>query len=256
MNKTFLVSGAGTGIGQAICTQLQASAPDASLVLVGRNIDRLERTKKLLGSAAEHFVVSADTRDGAALGKEFARIGLEKRNLYGIVANAGVGGGNEYGPDDRWDEVMDTNLKGAYILFNEALPALKSSGHEYRHLIVVSSILARMGVPGYSAYCASKAGLLGLTRSLAIEHARSKILVNAICPGWVDTDMATSGIDAMAKTTGRPYDEILKREMRQVPLGKMSQPEEIGSLAAYLMSDSQRSITGQGIDINGGALMP
>ena len=255
MTKTFLISGAGTGIGRAICLQLQAQNPSASFVLLGRNEKNLRETHALLNPKNEHAIAVADIRKPGEVNAALARTNLAGRGLYGVVANAGVGGGNTYGTDDRWDEVLDTNLKGAYILFNEAACALRASPHEYRHVLFISSILARIGVPGYSAYCASKAGLLGLTRALAVQHSSEKILVNAICPGWVETDMAKNGISAIAAATGKSFDESYAREMRQVPLGKMSQPEEIGALAAYLMSDGQRSITGQSLDINNGAVM-
>jgi NAD(P)-dependent dehydrogenase (short-subunit alcohol dehydrogenase family) len=121
--------------------------------------------------------------------------------------------------------------------------------------VIVSSVLARLGVPGYSAYCASKAGLLGLTRSLAAELAPEKILVNAICPGWVRTEMADAGIRDMALGSGQSREQILTAQMSQIPLGKMSEADEIGRLIRFLVSGEQTSITGQALDINNGARM-
>ena len=122
--------------------------------------------------------------------------------------------------------------------------------------MILSSILARLGVPGYSAYCASKAGLLGLTRSLAAEHSGEKILINALCPGWVNTDMAQEGIDGFAEALNITSQQAYQEAMKQVPLGKMSEPEEIAQFVGYLLSAQQTSLTGQTIDINNGALMP
>ena len=111
-------------------------------------------------------------------------------------------------------------------------------------------------MPGYSAYCASKAGLLGLTRSLAAEYSGEKILVNALCPGWVNTDMAQEGIEGFADALKITKEQAYQEAMKQVPLGKMSEPEEIAQFIGYLLSEQQTSLTGQTIDINNGALMP
>lgn len=114
-------------------------------------------------------------------------------------------------------------------------------------------MLARLGVANYSAYCASKAGLLGLMRSWAVELALENILVNAICPGWVDTQMSQDGMKGIAKSIGVSKAEFHDMAMQSVPLSKMSQPDEIAGLISYLLQ--QRSITGQTIDINNGAVM-
>ena len=111
-------------------------------------------------------------------------------------------------------------------------------------------------MPGYSAYCASKAGLLGLTRSFAAELSSEKILVNALCPGWVNTDMAQEGIEGFADALKITKEQAYQEAMKQVPLGKMSEPEEIAQFVGYLLSEHQTSLTGQTIDINNGALMP
>ncbi len=255
--KTYLVSGAGSGIGRAISQNLAAASSENSIALLGRNRANLEHTLETLPKPERHLVLEADLTDRESVAHAVSK--LKNRNLAGVIANAGVGGENRYGAHgngDRWSEVIATNLTGTYILVNEVLPALRASRTEFRHVILISSILARLGVPGYSAYCASKAGLLGLMRSWAAELAPEKILVNAICPGWVATDMARDGIAAFARASGRSNDEVLAEQMKPVPLGKMSRPEEIGSLVGYLVSGAQNSITGQALDMNNGALMP
>ena len=120
-------------------------------------------------------------------------------------------------------------------------------------MLIISSVLARLGVANYAAYCASKAGLLGLMRSWAVQYAGDNILVNAICPGWVDTDMAQDGLQGIADGLGVSKAEFYKMAMKSVPLGKMSDPEEVAVLVSYLLQ--QKSITGQTIDINNGAIM-
>lgn len=252
MNKTAIITGAGTGIGQAIANKLADQG--FSLILLGRNLSRLKNTQDALNNASNHQSFSCDIRNVKEIRDALSQSKVDSINS--VVVNAGVGGENTYGNGDRWQEIIDTNLTGSYHTVNECLPYLKKDPLDYKKIVFISSILARLGVPGYSGYCASKAGLLGLMRSLANEHTGNKILVNALCPGWVDTDMAQEGLQTFADALSISKEEAYKNAMSQVPLGKMSQPHEIASLVAYLVSEEQTSITGQTLDINGGALMP
>jgi NAD(P)-dependent dehydrogenase (short-subunit alcohol dehydrogenase family) len=124
-----------------------------------------------------------------------------------------------------------------------------------RDLVIVSSILGKIGVPGYTAYCASKSGLLGLTRALALELAPQNILVNAICPGWVETDMAMEGLAGMAAAFGTTIDAARAKAMEAVPLGRMSQPSDVAALVAWLVSPGCVGMTGQSINLNNGAFL-
>ena len=122
-------------------------------------------------------------------------------------------------------------------------------------MVVISSCLARFGVPGYTGYCASKAGLLGLVRALALELASEQIQVNAICPGWVETDMAREGLQMMANELQMSYDEAYSQAMSAVPLGFMNQPQDIAGMVSWLISTDARGVTGQSLDINAGSWM-
>lgn len=246
----IVVTGAGSGIGRSISITLAERG--YSLILLGRNLANLESTKELLKNPEQHQCRSCDIRNAEEIKKSLKVVS----SLYALVANAGVGGENQYGDQDRWQEVVDINLTGTYQTIQECLPLIKKDPTPFKKIIIISSILARLGVPGYSAYCASKAGLLGLTRSLAAEYSVDGILVNALCPGWVDTDMAQEGLQGFADALNISKDEAYKEAMKPVPLGKMSQPEEIANLVAFLVSEEQNSITGQTLDINNGALMP
>jgi ketoreductase len=187
-----------------------------------------------------------DIRDRAAVDAAFDALDP----MHALVAVAGIGGPNEPGERDRFEDLVVTNLLGTYWCVRAAQRNL-APGPQARHVVVVSSILARIGVPGYTGYSASKTGLLGLVRSLAAELAPDNVQVNAICPGWVDTDMAWQGLDAM----GVPREQAYASAMAEVPLRRMSQPEDVAGTVAWLLSEDARGVTGQAIDQNGGAWM-
>jgi len=253
--SSFLITGAGSGIGRAAAVELAKLSP-SEMFLVGRTTKSLEETAGLLPKGVKATIVSASQSNQEELARALKPLKLETKDLQGVVANAGVGGENAYGPGDRWREIMDTNLSGTYFLVNECLPGLLASKAKARGVVLVASILARLGVPGYTAYCASKAGMLGLMRSWATQFAKKGVYFNAVCPGWVDTEMARSGIQQFADNAKRDFDDALSQQMAMVPTGKMSKPEEVGALIAFLLSGQQSSFTGQCFDINNGALMP
>jgi len=252
MKQTIVVTGAGHGIGRAIAKLL--SEQDYSLLLLGRNRTHLESARESLKNPPAHQSFSCDIRQANQIHKALKESGVQ--SLYAVAANAGIGGENHYSKEDAWQEIIDTNLTGTYNTIQECLPLLKKSSAPYKKIVITSSILARLGVPSYSAYCASKAGLLGLMRSLAAELTSDNILVNAICPGWVNTQMAHEGLQGFAQALNISKEDAYHQAMAQVPLGKMSEPEEIAQLVAFLISDAQSSFTGQTLDINNGAMMP
>ena len=232
--KHAVVTGAGTGIGRAIAQRLASEG--ARLTLVARDESRLRDVAP--GASTR----SLDIRDRDAVFAAF------EEPLDILVANAGIGGENKPGDGDRWDDIVATNLSGTYWCCRAAEPLLADGGR----IIVTSSILARIGVSGYTAYCASKAGLLGLVRAYAAELAPRKIQVNAVCPGWVNTDMAWDGL---SDWPGKTADEAWAIAVNEVPLRRMSEPGEIAATVAWLASDDALGVTGQAIDHNNGAFM-
>jgi NAD(P)-dependent dehydrogenase (short-subunit alcohol dehydrogenase family) len=246
--RHVVVTGGGVGIGRAIAERLAAEG--AALTLLAPNLAELEEVAGRVGGDAGF----CDIRDRAGVDRAFAEAAAVRGPIHALVANSGVGGPNEDGPDDRFEEIVRTNLFGTYYCVRAALRHL-ASGPETRHVVVIASILARIGVGGYTGYSASKAGLLGLVRSFAAEVAPDDVQVNAICPGWVDTDMAREGIETIVAATGLSRDEALREAMRGVPLGRMGAPEDIAGTVAWLLSPGARGVTGQAIDQNGGAWM-
>ena len=243
-----IVTGAGTGIGRAIAARL--SADGAAVTLLARDRGRLEETARMLSTPSHVAVCDGRRREkvDGAVAEAAERLGP----LSALVAASGIGGPNEDGRSDRFDDLVQTNLNGTYYCCRAVVRHL-APGPEARHLVVISSILARIAVPAYTGYSASKAGLLGLVRSLAAELAPDNVQVNAICPGWVDTDMAWSGLDGIAEADGTTREDAYREAMRAVPLGRMSQPADIAGTVSWLLSPDARGVTGQAIDQNGGA---
>jgi len=252
--RHVVVTGAGTGIGRAIALRLASEG--AILSLLARNEERLEATASAARKdhGAEVLAASCDIRDRDQVNACFAALARKNGPLFALVANSGIGGPNRPGPEDRFDDILLTNVTGTYSCLRAAQKHL-GPGPEPRHLVVISSILSRIGVPAYSGYCASKAGLNGLVRALACELAPTNVQVNAVCPGWVDTAMAWDGLDGMAQGLRISREEAHRRAMQTVPLGRMSQPDDVAGLVSWLLSSDARGVTGQGIDINNGAFM-
>jgi NAD(P)-dependent dehydrogenase (short-subunit alcohol dehydrogenase family) len=242
--RHVVVTGGGRGIGRAIALRLASEG--ARLSLLARGLDALRATAEEAGGA---YAARCDIRDRDDVERAFAHAFEANGPIHALVANSG--GPNEPGPTDRFDDLVQTNLVGTYSCVRAAQARL-AAGPERRDVVVISSILARIPVGGYTGYSASKAGLLGLVRSLAAELARDNVQVNAICPGWVNTDMAWSGLDLFP---GMTREDAYEAAMREVPLGRMSEPEDVAGTVAWLLSADARGVTGQAIDQNGGAFM-
>jgi len=181
-----------------------------------------------------------------AVGATFKKIDI-------LVNNAGLGGPNsiDEGDEQLWDSILEANLKGPFLCSSEVIKWMPEGGR----IINISSVLGKFGVPGYTAYCSSKHGIVGFTRALALELAARRITVNAICPGWVETAMARLGMEAGAKKSGVTYEEFRSGALENVPLKEMLQPEEIGEMVCFLVSEAGKNITGQAYNICGGQVM-
>jgi 3-oxoacyl-[acyl-carrier protein] reductase len=251
--KTIVITGAGSGMGAATAKRLSQN-PNHRIILIGRNEVSLQRTYAEMASPSNHVVLPVDITKADDLRKALSQA-ISESTIECVFANAGVGGENAYGENDRWNEIIQINLTGTYNTIMECYPYMQRSQEKFKHILITSSCLARFGVPNYTAYCTAKTGLLGLTRSLAVQWAREYILVNAITPGWVETDMAKAGIQLLANRAGSTYEESFNEQMGYVPTGRISQPEEIAAFVEFMFSGNQNSITGQALDINNGSYM-
>lgn len=250
--KRCLVTGGGTGIGAGIALALARAGADVAVL--GRRKKPLAATVQAIEALGRQAVaVSADVTDRAAVQRAVGRAKKALGGLDCLVNNAGIGGPNgcaQPGPD-RWDEIVRTNLDGTFFVTSAAVPHLPDGGR----IVNISSVLGRFGVPGYTAYCASKHGVVGFGKALALELAPRRITVNTICPGWVETEMAHSGLQLMADGMGVSFEQAKATAMAAVPLGRILQPDEIGELVVWLCSPAASGMTGQAISHCGGQVM-
>jgi NAD(P)-dependent dehydrogenase (short-subunit alcohol dehydrogenase family) len=249
---TTLVTGGGRGIGRAIA--LAFAEPGATVAIAARTSAQLEETAEAIRvRGAKPVVLAVDITDEDAVQRAFEALRRVSPALDVLVNNAGVGGGQPIHKTETaaWRRIIDTNVWGTFLVSRQAVPMLQDGGR----IINISSVLGRFGVPGYTAYCASKHAVIGLTRALALELAGRRITVNAVCPGWVDTDMAIQGMQSGASAMGVSFDEFRTRALKAVPLGRFVDPEEVANLVRFLASPPSGAITGQTYNICGGQTM-
>jgi NAD(P)-dependent dehydrogenase (short-subunit alcohol dehydrogenase family) len=244
--RRALVTGAAAGIGRAVAERLAADgATVVALDSATPGSDLPERVRGLVGDVTDPLAVADAVR--AASGGD----GLDI-----CVANAGVSLMESFldGEVDRWERVVRTNLLGVMITLREAALDMVDHGKAGR-LVATSSIAGLHGEPGASAYCASKAGVIGLVRALAVELAPSNITVNAVAPGQIDTAMNARDLETVARAEGRPAAQLLREHLEsRVPAGRLGTPGEVAGLVAFLASDEARFITGEVVRIDGGEL--
>src|SRR5713226_142853 len=215
--RIALVTGGGTGIGKAISETFARNG--ARVAIASRNPSHLERaSEELKGEGFPCLAVQMDVRKKEEVQRAVAKVKETWGSIDILVNNAGISGMNRIDDQDdsRWHDVLQTNLTGMYFMTKEVLKVMRdqSSGR----IINVSSVLGKFGVPGYSAYCTTKHGMIGFTRALALEVVGRGITVNAICPGWVETEMARQGIEESAALERITPAEFKKRAVEGVPI--------------------------------------
>ncbi len=248
MTRRILITGGSRGIGRACALHL-ARTEAASLVLLGRDAAALNASAeavRLAGGRAE--IHCADVTDRTGL----AKVARDLGPLDGLVVAAGISGMTpvDGASDAFFDQILAVDLTGPWNTVRAFLPRLGPGGR----IVLVSSVLGRFGVPGYGAYCAAKHGLIGLAKALALELVDRGIVVNAVAPGWVDTDMAQTGIRQIAAATGQTEAQFRAQAEAAVPVKRFFQPEEVAHGIAWLLNPANTMQVGQCLNLDGGVI--
>lgn len=248
MPRSILITGGSRGVGRA-CARHLAQTEAAHVILLGRDGAALTATAESVrqcGGTAETHV--ADVTDRTGLAAIAQRLG----HLDGLVAAAGISGMTPVDRDSDafFDEIVAADLTGPWNTVRAFLPRMGPGGR----VVLVSSVLGRFGVPGYGAYCAAKHGVHGLAKALALELIDRGIVVNAVAPGWVDTDMAQTGIRQIAAATGQTEAAFRAQAEAAVPVKRFFQPEEIAHGIAWLLNPANTMQVGQCLNLDGGVI--
>jgi NAD(P)-dependent dehydrogenase (short-subunit alcohol dehydrogenase family) len=241
-----LVTGGGRGIGRAVASALVQAG--ASVTILGRNRATLDEA---VAAGAAHFAVVADVADQASVGAAIAQA-AERQPIDILVANAGNAESAPFAKSDAalFRRMMDVNLMGVVHAAQAVLPAMKT--RPYGRIVAVASTAGLKGYAYVSAYSAAKHATVGLVRSLALELASTRVTVNAVCPGFTDTDLVAGSIDNIMKKTGRSREQAVAELARHNPQGRLVTPAEVADTVLWLCGEGAGAITGQAIAVAGG----
>ena len=241
--KTALITGGGTGLGADLARGLAEAG--ATVWVAGRTAPTLEA---VAGTHDAIHPVEVDVTDETSVAAMFEFTGPAQI----VIANAGASASAPFVRTDAalWQAMMDVNLTGVFHIFQAGLRQLR--GAEWGRLIAVASTAGIKGYPYVTAYTAAKHGVVGLVRALALETARTGITVNALCPGFLDTEMTGRSIANITRKTGQTADEARAALERMSPQNRLIQPQEVTGTALWLCRDSARGVTGQALSISGG----
>ena len=242
-----VVTGGGSGIGAAIAKAMTEAG--ACVTLLGRNAERLRSTAQELGTESQ----VADVTDRGQVATAFAAAAEQNGTVTILVNNAGAAEAMPFGKmdDALWDSLIAVNLTGVYNCTKAAIGAMVEAGSG--RIVNIASTAALTGYAYVSAYCAAKHGVVGLTRALALEYARKGVTVNAVCPGYTNTEIIEKAIDKIVAATGRSRDEALAEMVKVNPQRRLIEPEEVAATVMWICQ--QESITGQAIAVAGGEVM-
>jgi len=242
-NRTAFVTGASRGIGRACALALAAAG--GRVVVAARQTEKLEEVAgEIRAAGREAFVVCIDLSSQESIKEAFAKAAKEFGRIEILVNNGGMtrDGLVLRMKRDDWDSVLQTNLSGAFFCVQQVLPGMIRE--RWGRIVNISSVVGEAGNAGQVNYAASKAGLIGMTKALAQEVASRNVTVNAVAPGFIETDM-----------TAKLNEETKIKALQSVPLGRMGKAEDIAAAVRFLCSDEANYITGHVLDVNGGMYM-
>ena len=239
-----VVTGGSPGIGRAIALDFASKGANVAIVYLDHRVQAQQVLNELKALGVEAEEHTTDVKNFSAINELFADFTKRHGRMDALVNCAGINRDHTFAKltAEQWQEVIDTNLTGAFNCSKAIWDQMKTQN--YGRIVSISSVVGQAGNFGQTNYSASKAGLLGFTKSLAQEGARNNITVNAICPGFVDTDMVRS-IPA----------DVLERVIQKIPVQRLGQPDEIARAVTFLASPASGYITGQIIAVNGGFYM-
>ena len=248
MSRHVLVTGAGTGIGEAVSRQLHTDGYRVSLV--GRRPEPLAALSASLGENA--YAITGDVTDRSSISSAFTSARERFGSIEILVNSAGMAPTAPFHRVDfaDWQRTMDVNVNGVFHCSQIALEDMLGAG--WGRIINIASVASLRGFPYVSGYCASKHAVLGMTRALALEVAMQGVTVNAICPGYVDTDIVRTAISEIVAKTGRTEEDAMRHFTESNPQGRLVEASEVASAVNWLFSDGAASVPGQAVAIDGG----